>query len=117
MNIQINCHLAKLRTFKRIYHEAHFEVITRTVKHSLSPTWKLLTMLKKKTIDFETYRLLFLEEIANNPEAIKRIRELREIGKDKLIFLVCYERDPKKCHRSIVKDIIEKKIRTFPEFL
>ena len=52
-----------------------------------------------------------------NPKAIERIRELREIAKEKVIFLVCYEKDPKKCHRSIVKDVLEKKIITFPKII
>ena len=49
-----------------------------------------------------------------SPKAIERIRELREIAKEKVVFLVCYEKDSKECHRSIIKDILEKKIKTFP---
>ena len=110
----MECHLAKYRIFKKIYKDAHFEFITRTTKSHLSPSWDLLRNLKRKDIDFETYKRYFIKELLENPEAIKRIRELREIAKDKLLFLVCYERDWRRCHRSIVKDILEKKIKTFP---
>jgi uncharacterized protein YeaO (DUF488 family) len=114
MNIRLECHLAKYRIFKKIYYNAHFEFITRTVKSHLSPSWNLLHKLKNGEINFETYKELLIKEISENPEAIKRIRELREIAKEKLLFLVCYERDWRKCHRSIIKDILEKKIKTFP---
>lgn len=114
MNVRLECHLAKYRIFKQIYHQAHFEFITRTVKSHLSPTWDLLHRLKNGEIDFETYKRLFIKELLENPEAIKRIRELREIANDKTVFLVCYERDWRRCHRSIIRDIMEKKIKTFP---
>lgn len=108
VNIRIECYLAILKRYKKTFPEAYFEVITRTSKSVLSPSKELLYRAKYiEKMDFGMYRALFLKEILNNPKALKRIEELREIAKEKLVFLICYEKDSSKCHRSIVKDIIE----------
>ena len=111
MQVMTNCYLAVLKKFKTQYPDAHFEVITRTAKSVLAPSWELLELLKKHLIFFEEYKELFIKEIRENPEALKRIEELREIGKERLLFLVCYEKDQSICHRSIVKEIINKTIK------
>ena len=111
MIINTDCYLAVLQKYKAKFFEAHFEVITRTAGSVLSPSWELLTALKLNRISFEWYKKRFLEEISENPEAKKRINELREIAKDKVVFLVCFEKDPNVCHRSIVKKVIERVIK------
>lgn len=112
MNIRIECYLAILRKFKERFPEAHFEVITRTSKSVLSPSKQLLYKVKylekeDLKMNFERYRALYLKEILNNPDALIRIEELIEIAKEKVVFLICYEKDSSKCHRSILKDVIE----------
>jgi len=111
MIINTDCYLAVLKKYKAKFFEAHFEVITRTAKSCLSPSKCLLNYAKKNGISFKEYQKLFIKEISENPEAKKRINELREIAKDKVVFLVCFERDPEVCHRSIVKKIIERTIK------
>lgn len=109
MIINTDCYLAVLAKYKERFFEAHFEVITRTAKSCLSPSWELLNYAKENEISFEEYKKLFIKEIKENPEAKKRINELREIAKDKVVFLVCYEKFPYKqgCHRIIIKEMIE----------
>lgn len=101
-----NCYLAVLKKFKMQFPHAHFEIITRTAGSVLAPSWKLLTLSKEVGLSFDEYRKLFTTEIKNNPIARKCIEEIRELVKDQLIFLVCYEKDASKCHRSIVKEMI-----------
>jgi hypothetical protein len=43
-----------------------------------------------------------------NDNAIKKMFELIILSKDKDIYLVCYEKEPKLCHRSIVHEILDK---------
>ena len=111
MIINTDCYLAVLKKYKARFSEAHFEVITRTAKSCLSPSWYLLDYAKENGISFKEYEKLFIKEISENPEALKRIKELREIAKDKVVFLVCYEKNSSVCHRSIVKKIIERTIK------
>ena len=111
MIVNTDCYLAVLKKYREKYFDAHFEVITRTAKSCLSPSKELLHYAKENKISFEVYEKLFIKEISENPEAKKRIDELREITKDKVVFLVCFERFAEKCHRSTVKKIIERVIK------
>jgi len=108
--IRVDCYLAKLNEFKKKFPDSHFEVITRTSKSPLSPSWKLLNRSKETNMSLEEYLTLLEEELKNNPLAKKKIDELITISKSKDIFLVCYEQDPSNCHRSFVKKVIEQKI-------
>lgn len=106
--IRVDCYLSVLSKYKIMYPEAHFEVITRTAKSILSPSWHLLKVAKSSHWDFKTYREYFLEEIERNEKALALISELRRISKTKVVFLVCFEKNPNQCHRSIIKELIEK---------
>ena len=108
--IRVDCYLAKLNEFRKKFPDSHFEVITRTSKSPLSPSWKLLNRSKEMKIPFEEYLTLLENELNNNPLAQKRIDELITISKAKEIFLVCYEKDPSNCHRSFIKKLMEQKI-------
>lgn len=114
--IRTDCYLAVLKKFREKFPDAHFEVITRTAKSILSPSKKLLIeagIMKKSDgtknpkMPFNEYSLKFFDEIENNPKAKERLRELLKISKEKDVFLVCYEKDSNKCHRSLVKRILD----------
>lgn len=51
--------------------------------------------------DFELFRKIYGEHV-NKQESREAIKQLAEIAKQKLTCLMCYERDPKECHRTIV---------------
>ena len=110
MQVLTNCYLAVLKKFRLQYPNAHFEVITRTAGSVLAPSWKLLTLAKEVGLSFNEYEKLFTDEINNNPEAKKRLEELREIGNNQIIFLVCFEKNASRCHRSIVKRMLLDKL-------
>lgn len=105
--IRVDCYLSVLKKYKVMYPEAHFEVITRTAHSILSPSWQLLKTAKLGKWDFQTYRTYFLEEIERNEKALKLICDLRKLSKEKVVFLVCFEKNPNLCHRSIIKELIE----------
>lgn len=106
MIVNTDCYLVLLKKYKETYADAHFEVITQTAKSCLSPSKELLNYAKENKITFHEYKVRFLKEIRESPIAIKRLKLLKQIAKDRMIFLVCFEKDASKCHRSIIKEIL-----------
>jgi len=93
-----------------------FHVITRAYhRSSLSPSLKLLKEYKHGFLSWTEYVERFLEEIRNNETALKTIAKYREEAQSQAVFLVCYEKNASRCHRSIIKQIIDHEIDLFPE--
>ena len=120
-------YLARLKEMRTKYPEAHFEVVTRTARSVLAPDADLLSdfMERKAKLVKEglsvveahnkawedvNYERRFRNFILSSPEAMKRLEELREIEKAKDVYLVCYEKPPKKCHRFILLDIFQEEL-------
>ncbi|MFX0137237.1 MAG: DUF488 family protein [Candidatus Hodarchaeota archaeon] len=110
--IRIDCYMAVLKKYMKGYPNAIFEIITRDRNHPLSPSWKLLKKLKAGLVSFEQYKNALLEEINNREAAQQKLVELKEISKNHTVFLVCYEKDATKCHRSIIKALVDNQIET-----
>ena len=117
MGIRIDCYLAKLKEFKGMYPNAHFEVITNTSKSILAPSKELLmdagifknpNGTKNPKMDFKEFIIRFMGEIYPNLNACSRLLDLKNLAKEKTIFLVCYCKNPEFCHRSIIKEMIER---------
>lgn len=113
MVIRVDCYLARLDQFKKKYPPNkgfHFEVITRSAKSPLSPSKELLTLCKANVKDwpFPKYAQALLREFQKNPKALNLLRKLRNICESKMLFLVCFEKDPQKCHRSVVREILRQ---------
>jgi uncharacterized protein YeaO (DUF488 family) len=110
-NIKLDCYLAVLKKYREKYPNALFEVITRTAKSPLSPSWELLNKAKEQNWSFERYKRAFLKEIKNNSRAKEKMKEIKKKARGgRTVFLVCYEKNPNECHRSIIKDFLENKI-------
>jgi uncharacterized protein YeaO (DUF488 family) len=112
--IRIDCYVSVSADYLKYYKSAHFEFIIRKQlpntnygNHVLSPSWNLLKKVKDEHIGFEEYARMLITEINANYAARKRLLELKEISKTKTLFLVCFEKDPNECHRSLVKKMIE----------
>lgn len=105
-------YLANLKAMRNKHPNAHFEVITRTARSVLAPSKELLNSAKNmglsKEVFEEYYRPRFIQQLDYSYEAQLRLHELANIAKEKDIFLVCYEKDPSLCHRSLVKTMIEE---------
>ncbi len=51
------------------------------------------------------------EAVLKTDEAQSAILSITDLSKSQNICLLCYERDEKTCHRKIVSEIIEKKLK------
>ncbi len=72
-----------------------------------APSWDILNKYKKEEIDFDTYRLLYLEEMKKSYTE-NNIAWFGFLMKDRVV-LTCYCTDHEKCHRTILaKEILPK---------
>ena len=55
------------------------------------------------------YEKRFREQILQNPQALKELKNISELAQKKDIFLVCYEGPSKACHRRILMRIAEER--------
>jgi hypothetical protein len=96
-----------LDRYRRKHPRARFEVITRAAGHPLSPSWGLVRR-GREGLPLPKYREALLGEFrarrAEVEAELRRLRALAESGRT--VFLVCYERDPARCHRSAVARLV-----------
>jgi uncharacterized protein YeaO (DUF488 family) len=115
VGLNTKCYAAIINKVHNEFPDAHFEIVMRAPNSvglncgpsELSPSYQLLSQANEGKITFEEYTPLLKQELLNNPKAIQRMQELREIAKSKLVFLVCNEKDPNQCHRSLLKEWID----------
>ena len=65
---------------------------------------KLREDFKSGRISWHAFKMKFLKHLSRNFQALE---ELEKIANDVPTVLMCYERDPRKCHRSIIAEILE----------
>jgi uncharacterized protein YeaO (DUF488 family) len=64
--------------------------------------------MKEKAIDWHEYKRRFIIEIINNPEALDKIQELRQLSKNKDVTLLCHCYNVgNHCHRYLIRDMIK----------
>jgi hypothetical protein len=121
-HIRTDCYVSVYDKFKAENPDAHFEVITRktipAIGHTkpsvLSPTWPLLDKIKKEKWDMPRYYAELGKQIMKDPDAIYRLEVLAcMVRQGKTVFLVCYEKDAAKCHRTYIKALLSLTAR-FP---
>jgi len=101
-------YLAILSKMREKHPDAYFIVVTRTAASPLSPSWELLNKAKADKWGFKKYREYFISEIESNRTAREAMKYIKEISKRQDVYLVCYEKDAKKCHRSILIEMINE---------
>jgi uncharacterized protein YeaO (DUF488 family) len=115
--IRVECYVAVLKQYREDYPDAHFEIVTRQMfgdegDSVLSPSWDLLKKSKAENWPFEKYTQSFLTEMRNSTTGSQArlaiLKKQKDLGKT--IFLVCVEKDPQECHRSILKKILDGEI-------
>lgn len=114
LGIRVDCYAAVLNKFKTNYPDAHFEIVMRGPKtvgiqcepSVLSPSWDLLKAAKSN-MNFEQYSRKLEYQLFSDSNAVRRMFELNKLAQTKLVFLVCSEKDPNQCHRSLLKNWIE----------
>ena len=113
--IRTDCYLVKLKAMRQRFPGAHFEVVTNASRNILAPSAELLVATgiftkpdgTKNPRDFVLYRRLYREQIFSNKDAVKRLYELKRMAEHQDVFLVCFERDPTNCHRTLIKEFIQ----------
>lgn len=60
-----------------------------------------------KTKDYKTYFRKYKTIISNNLDAVDKILDTIKEGKN--VALLCYEKNPAACHRSVVADEVKKR--------
>lgn len=114
IGIRVDCYAAILNKMKSKFPDAHFEIVMRGPQtvgiqcspSVLSPSWELLKRAKS-THNFEQYKRDLEYQLFNDSNAVRRMHELNRIAQTKLVFLVCSEKNPEECHRSLLKNWIE----------
>jgi uncharacterized protein YeaO (DUF488 family) len=76
---------------------------------ALSPAWELIDTMKQEDWSMQKYYQELEEQFSNDLEAQSEIERLRGIVKSgKTLFLVCFEKDASQCHRTLVKQLLER---------
>lgn len=82
-------------------------IVMRSVEHVLSPSNYLLSDYKNKKISWKEFRIRFIGEMNNNERALKEMRRIKELAKEKDVYLICAcSNERKECHRFILIDMI-----------
>ena len=94
-------------------------ILLRKVKHvpELSPSTELFFQYRnlanrglwcQQQFD-DNYTPIFISQIENDESAQKALTNLRELSEQKKIACVCFCKDEKMCHRSIIRKMLEEK--------
>lgn len=90
--------------------------------HILSPSQKLLSdyknyeerylkngntknLARERAWTLTNYKIRYETEIMSNPKSVKELYRIRDLAKEKDVYLLCYEKDFP-CHRFILLEII-----------
>lgn len=65
--------------------------------------------LAARSGDFVEFRRVFGQHLASEP-AQSALEDLNKLAMTERACLMCFERDPKECHRSIVADALSSKV-------
>ncbi len=96
------------RFYPRGVKKSHFDLWLR---HA-SPEVALLKRYKSGEVDWKEFSKEFRKQIRESPDSKQAIQDLVELlGKEKVVTLLCYEKEGVNCHRYLVKAIVETTIR------
>jgi uncharacterized protein YeaO (DUF488 family) len=73
----------------------------------LSPSKELLYDYKEGKINWREFEVRSRKEILSNPKAVAELNRLKELSKEKDVYLICYEKNYP-CHRFILIDLIKE---------
>lgn len=91
------------RFYPRGVKKDHFDLWLR----ELSPSADLLMNYKEGRIAWDDFITVLKKELYHNTDSWETINVLNNDSKNVNITLLCYERSHTRCHRHIVRDIIE----------
>jgi uncharacterized protein YeaO (DUF488 family) len=73
----------------------------------LAPTRELLTDFQYGTIDWPAYAQRFALEMAERPDSIESLANLRERAATETITVLCSCKDESRCHRTLLQELVD----------
>jgi uncharacterized protein YeaO (DUF488 family) len=74
----------------------------------LAPSPALLReYIKQKKISWDEYVVKYTLEIKSNPKALEALSRLKPLIATRTVTILCHCIDEKRCHRSIIKQMID----------
>ncbi len=73
----------------------------------LSASKELFDEYKKGRINWREFEERFRKEMLSNPKAVAELKRIRDLAKEKDVYLICYEKEYP-CHRFILLDLIKE---------
>ena len=95
------------RFYPRGVKRTHFDLWIRDA----SPEKPLLKEYRDKAIDWKVFSKKFRDQLKSSPSSLEAIKKIEELAKKDDVTLLCYEREGQKCHRLIVKSVVNQKTR------
>jgi len=96
------------RFYPRGVKRTHFDLWI----HDLSPEAALLKEYRSNNLGWREFSRRYKSQMRSSPDskrAIQSLVEILEMGRN--VTLLCYEREGEKCHRYLLKSIIESSMK------
>lgn len=93
------------RFYPRGVKRDHFELWIRGV----SPEAKLLKSYKKNEVNWRKFSSDFRKQLRTLETSKEALEQIAQMSKKDTVTLLCYEKEGEKCHRHIVKSVIDRK--------
>ena len=113
IGVRTDCYYSVLQQYQKKYPHAYFEIVMRfpfdkTKQPSvIAPSKYLLGKFKTHKMTFPQFSHDFEAEIFMCKNSVNKLKILQDIATRKTVFLVCCEKSPVECHRSLLKQYIE----------
>ena len=75
----------------------------------VSPEARLLKSYKKGDINWREFSSDFRKQLRTLETSKEALEQIKQMSKKGTVTLLCYEKEGEKCHRHIVKSVIDRK--------
>jgi hypothetical protein len=112
-----------LSDLKNVHGDRVF-VMRRRGHDALAPSAKLLADFKGREAELKSklggvaahnqawddvdYEARFTAQFFNDPKAVEELRAIAAAAAERDVFLICFEKPPKKCHRFLLLDFAKR---------
>ena len=95
-----------MRFYPRGIKKTHFDLWLR----GASPEATLLKEYRNKVIDWRGFSVKFRQQLRSSRASKDEIEQITEMAKNHDVTILCYEKEGEKCHRNIVKSVVNRRI-------
>jgi uncharacterized protein YeaO (DUF488 family) len=93
------------RYYPRGVKKTHFDLWL----HDVSPEATLLKDYRNKGVDWRGFSAKFRRQLRTMPASKEAMKQLVELSRNREVTILCYEKEGEKCHRNIVKSIVNRR--------